>query len=72
MRSLAIVTSSLCIQDIQAFVKRPEMTWLVEFSEMNAIFCNQTWTFIGGRINQEVIKNTNRYKVIKLCAFRQR
>ena len=50
----------------------PKWTWLVEFSEINAVFCNQTRTFIGGRINQEVIKNTNRYKVIKLYAIRQR
>ena len=30
----------------------PKWSWLVEFSEMNAIFCNQTQTFIGGQINQ--------------------
>ena len=34
----------------------PKWSWLVEFSEMHAIFCNQTQTLIGGQINQEVIK----------------
>ena len=38
---------------------------------MNAVFCNQTWTFIGGQINQEVIKDRNKHKVIKLYAIRQ-
>ena len=38
---------------------------------MNAAFCNQTQTFIGGRINQEIIKNRNKHEVIKLYAIRQ-
>ena len=48
------------------------MTWLIEFSRMNAVVHNQTWTFMGGQIVQEIIKNTNKHKVIKLYAIRQR
>ena len=37
--------------------RRPKWTWLVEFSELNAVFCNQEQTFIGTQINQELIKS---------------
>ena len=38
---------------------------------MNAIFCNQARTFIGGQSNQELIKGNQTKKVIKLYAIRQ-
>ena len=47
--------------------RRPKWIWLVEFSELNAVFRNQEQTFIGTRINQELIKS----KVIKLFTIRQ-
>ena len=37
---------------------------------MNAVFCNQSRTFIGGRSNQELIKSNQTEKVIKLFAIR--
>ena len=49
----------------------PKWSWLVEFGEIKAVFCIQTCTFIGGQINQEVIKDRNKHKVIKLYAIRQ-
>ena len=47
------------------------MTWLIEFSRMNAVFHNQTWTFIEGQINHEIMKITNKHNVIGLYAIRQ-
>ena len=47
--------------------RRPKWILLVEFSKLNAVFRNQEQTFIGTRINQELIKS----KVIKLFTIRQ-